>query len=164
MLSQVIIFGFPVNKSHEKPKTNNAIFCLEMCSEPVWSPPKKAHTCVYRSHNSHFMSGQKLQYDIQGTLLTSVIRLQSEQMYKTISRALSVPRCTASSATVNWKKFGTSRTLPRLSCLTQLSNWTRRALVREVTRNPTVTQTELQKSSAEMGEPAGGTSQQHSIN
>ena len=53
-----------------------------------------------------------------------------------------------------WKEFGTTQTLPRVGCLTKLSNWARRTWVREVTKNPLTTQTELQSSLAEMREPA----------
>ena len=60
-----------------------------------------------------------------------------------------------------WKKFGTTKT--RAGCLSKLSNQGRRALVREVTKNPMVrevtknpmvTMTELQSLSVEMGEPS----------
>ena len=57
-----------------------------------------------------------------------------------------------SSIILKWKKFGTSKTLPRVGPPAKLSNWGRRALVREVTKNPKFTLTELQSSSVEMGE------------
>ena len=44
-------------------------------------------------------------------------------------------------------------TLLRVGSPAKLSNCTKRALVREVTKNPAVNLTELQKSYAEMGEP-----------
>ena len=50
---------------------------------------------------------------------------------------------------LKWKKFKTPNTLP--------SNQGRRALVREVTKDPMVTLTELQSSSVDMGEPSRGT-------
>jgi hypothetical protein len=53
-----------------------------------------------------------------------------------------------------WKKFGTTRTLPRAGRLAKLSDRGRRALVREVTKNPMVTLTELQRFSVERGEPS----------
>jgi hypothetical protein len=52
---------------------------------------------------------------------------------------------------LKWK-FGTNKTLPRAVCPAKLSNRGRRAMVREVTKNPMVTLTELQSSSVEMGE------------
>ena len=39
---------------------------------------------------------------------------------------------------IKWKKFGTTKTLPRAGRPAKLSNWGRRALVREVTKNPMV--------------------------
>uniref|UniRef100_A0AAZ3SUY4 Transposase Tc1-like domain-containing protein n=1 Tax=Oncorhynchus tshawytscha TaxID=74940 RepID=A0AAZ3SUY4_ONCTS len=59
---------------------------------------------------------------------------------------------TVSSIILKWKKFGTIKTCPRASRPAKLTNWGRRALVREVTKNPMVTLTELQSSSVEMGE------------
>jgi hypothetical protein len=44
---------------------------------------------------------------------------------------------------LKWKKFGTTKTLPRAGRQAKLSNQGRRALVREVTKNPMVTLTEL---------------------
>jgi hypothetical protein len=61
---------------------------------------------------------------------------------------------TVASITLKWKKFGTTKTLPRAGCLDKLSIRGRRALVREVTKNPMVTLTELQSSSVKMGEPS----------
>ena len=66
-----------------------------------------------------------------------------------MSAALKVPK------NIEWKKFGT--TLPRAGRLAKLSNRGRRAMAREVTNIPTVTLTELQNSSVEMGEPSRGT-------
>jgi hypothetical protein len=40
---------------------------------------------------------------------------------------------------LKWKKFGTSKTLPRADLSTKLSHRGRRALIREVTKNPMVT-------------------------
>ena len=62
--------------------------------------------------------------------------------------ALKVSKNTVASIILKWKKFGTTKTLIRLN------NWGRRALVREVTKNPMVTLTELQSYSVEMGEPS----------
>ena len=38
---------------------------------------------------------------------------------------------------VKWKRFGTISTLPRVEHPAKLSNWVSRALVREMTKNPT---------------------------
>ena len=50
------------------------------------------------------------------------------------SAALKVPKSTMASIILKWKKFGTTRTLPRAGRPAKLSNGERRALVREVTR------------------------------
>lgn len=55
-------------------------------------------------------------------------------------------------------RFGITSTLPRVDSLSRLNKWARKALVdMEVPKNPTLTLTELQKSSAEIGEPVGRT-------
>ena len=53
-----------------------------------------------------------------------------------------------------WKKFGTTRSLPRVAPPAKLSDRGRRTLVREVTKNPMVTLTELQLCSVKRGEPS----------
>jgi hypothetical protein len=67
-----------------------------------------------------------------------------------MSAALKVPKNTVASNIIKWKKFGTTKTLPRAGFLAKLSNRGRRALVREVTKNPMFTLTDLQTSSVEM--------------
>jgi hypothetical protein len=57
-----------------------------------------------------------------------------------------------------WEKYVTTQTLPRAGRPTKLTNLARRTLVREMTKNPMTTLTELQSSLAEMGEPARKTS------
>jgi hypothetical protein len=71
-----------------------------------------------------------------------------------MSAALKVSNNTVASIILKWKKFGTTKTLPRADRPAKLSIWGRRALIREVTKNPLVTLTELQSSSVEMGEPS----------
>ena len=70
---------------------------------------------------------------------------------------LKVPKSTVSSIIRKWKEYGTNQTFPRAGHLTKLSNWARRTLGREVTKNPMTTPTELQSSLAEMGELSGRT-------
>ena len=81
-----------------------------------------------------------------------VSRHRSGESYQNISAALKVPKNTVTSIIIKWKKFGTTKTLPRAGHPVKLSNQGRRALAREVTKNPMVTLTELQSSSVEMGE------------
>ncbi len=78
-----------------------------------------------------------------------VARHRSGQGYKKMSAALKVPKSTVASIILKWKTFGTTRTLPR-SGQTELSG--RRALVREVKKNPKITVAELQRCIREMGE------------
>ena len=85
-----------------------------------------------------------------------VSRHRSGEGYQNISAALKVHKNTVASIILKWKKFATPKTLPRTGHAAKLSNWGRRALVREVTKNPMVTLTELQSSSVEFlcGEPS----------
>lgn len=79
-----------------------------------------------------------------------VARHRSGQGYNIISAALKVPKSTVASIILKWKKFVTTRTLPRPGRPAKLSNRGRRALVREVKKNPKITVAELQRCSREM--------------
>jgi hypothetical protein len=70
-------------------------------------------------------------------------RHRSGEGYQNISAALKVPKNTVASIILKCKKFGTTKTLPRAGRQAKLSNRGRRTLVREVTKNPMVTLTEL---------------------
>ncbi|KAK3521456.1 hypothetical protein QTP70_005786 [Hemibagrus guttatus] len=83
-----------------------------------------------------------------------VWRHRSEEGYRNISAALKVPMSTVAFIIHKWRKFGTTRTLPRAGRPAKLSDRERRALVREVTKNPMVTLKELQRFSVERGEPS----------
>jgi transposase len=80
-----------------------------------------------------------------------VLRHRSGEGYENISAALNIPKNTVASIILKWKKFGTTKALPRAGRPAKLSNWGRRILVRPVTKNPMVTLTELHSSSVEMG-------------
>ena len=73
-----------------------------------------------------------------------VSRHRSGEGYQHISAALKVPKNTVESIILKWKKFGTTKILLRAGRPAKLSNRGRRALVREVTKNPIVTLTELE--------------------
>ena len=60
-----------------------------------------------------------------------------------MSAALKVPKNTVASIILKWKKFGTTKTLPKAGRSVKLSNRERIDLVRKVTKNPMVTVTEL---------------------
>ena len=81
-----------------------------------------------------------------------VSRHRSGQEYLNISAALKVLKNTVASIILKWKNFGTTKTLPKAGNLAKLNNLGRRALVREVTKKPLVSLTELHSSSVEMGE------------
>ncbi len=81
-----------------------------------------------------------------------VARHRSGQGYKKMYAALKVPKSTVASIILQWKTFGTTRTLPRAGRLAKLSYRGRRALVREVKKNPKITVAELQRCIWEMRE------------
>ncbi len=74
-----------------------------------------------------------------------VARHRSGQGYKKNSAALKVPKSTVASIILKWKTFGTTRTLPRAGRPAQTELSGRRALVREVKKNPKITVAELQR-------------------
>ena len=73
---------------------------------------------------------------------------RSGEGYQNFSAALKVSKNTVASIILKWKKFGNTKTLPREGRPAKLSN-RRRALLREVTKNPMVTLTELRSFSVE---------------
>ncbi|XDV33344.1 hypothetical protein PO909_003777 [Leuciscus waleckii] len=81
-----------------------------------------------------------------------VARHRSGQGYKKMSAALKLPKSTVASIILKWKTFGTTRTLPTAGRPAKLSYRGRRALVREVKKNPKITVAELQRCRWEMGE------------
>ncbi|KAG2465915.1 TCB1 transposase, partial [Polypterus senegalus] len=96
------------------------------------------------------MKSKELSVDLRDRIVS---RHKSGEGYRKISAALKVPMSTVASTNRTWKKFETTRTLPRAGRPSKLSDRGRRALVREVTKNLMVTLSELQKSSVERGEP-----------
>jgi hypothetical protein len=97
------------------------------------------------------MRSNKLSVELRDRIVSSH---RSGEGYQNISLSFNVPNNTVASIILKWKKFETTKTLPRA---VRQRNWGRRALVKEVTKNPMVTLTELQSSSVEMGEPSRGT-------
>jgi transposase len=83
-----------------------------------------------------------------------VSRHRSGEENQNMSAALKFPKNTVASIILKWKKFGTTKTLPRAGRPAKLRNRGRRVLVREVTENPMVNLTELKSFSVEMGEPS----------
>ncbi len=99
-----------------------------------WTWLGKPHTCLYK------------------TLQLTVHVRANENHYKKHSAALKVPKSTVASIILKWKTFGMTRTLPRAGRPAKLSYRGRRALVREVKKNPNITVAELQRCIREMGE------------
>ncbi|KAG2457038.1 TCB1 transposase, partial [Polypterus senegalus] len=97
------------------------------------------------------MKSKELSVDLRDRIVT---RHKSGEGYRKMSAALKVRMIIVASIICKWKKFETTRTLPRAGRPSKLSNQGRRALVREVTKNPMVTLSELQRSSVERGEPS----------
>ena len=94
------------------------------------------HTPVYiRSHKNQAMRSKKLSVDLQD-------RIVSGEGYQNIYAALKVPKNTMVSIILKRKKFGTTKAFPRAGRPTNLAIG-RRALFRELTKNPIVTLTEL---------------------
>ncbi|KAG2456454.1 TCB1 transposase, partial [Polypterus senegalus] len=97
------------------------------------------------------MKSKELSVDLQDRI---VLRHKSGEGHRKSSAALKVPMSTVASIIRKWKKLETTKTLPRAGRPPKLSDRGRRALVREVTKNPMVTLSELQRSSVERGEPS----------
>ena len=93
------------------------------------------------------MSEQKPYHEVKGIVHRAprqdCVEAQIWGRNQNISEALKVPKNTVASIILKWKTFGTTKTLPRAGRPTKLSNRGRRALIREVTKNPMVTLTEL---------------------
>ncbi|KAG2458402.1 TCB1 transposase, partial [Polypterus senegalus] len=94
---------------------------------------------------------KELSVDIRDRIVS---RHKSEEGYRKMSAALKAPMSTVASIIRMWKKFETTRTLPRAGRPSKLRDQGRRALVREMTKNLMVTLSELQRSSVERGVPS----------
>ncbi|KAK1784651.1 hypothetical protein P4O66_003334 [Electrophorus voltai] len=103
------------------------------------------------------MKSKELSVDLQDRIVS---RYREAEGYRKTSAAFKVPMSTVVSIIRKWKKFGTTRTLPRAGRPDNLSD---RALVREVTKKPRVTLTELQHCSVEGGEPSRRTTTSASL-
>ncbi len=121
-----------------------------------WTCLGKPHTCLYktlqltvhvRANENHEVKGTAWRAQRQNCGKAQIWpRLQKN------SAALKVPKGTVASIILKWKTFGTTRTLPRAGRPAKLSYRGRRALVREVKKNPKITVAELQRCIREMGE------------
>ncbi len=112
-----------------------------------WTLRPYSSQCM--SEQMRIMRSKELPEELRDRI---VARHRSGQGYKNISAALKVPKSTVASIILKWKTFGTTRTLPRAGRPAKLSYRGRRALVREVKKNPKITVAELQRCIWEMGE------------
>ncbi|KAL0183511.1 hypothetical protein M9458_019207, partial [Cirrhinus mrigala] len=129
-----------------------SLIILNMFLQLDWSPPVVNSVAVNSACQStnQAMQSKELSLDLRDRIVS---RHKSGEGYRKISAALKIPMITVASIIHKWKKFRTTRTLPRAGHPAKLSNWGRRALVREVTKNQIVTLKELQHFSVERGEP-----------
>jgi hypothetical protein len=82
-----------------------------------------------------------------------------------MSAALKVPKNRVYSIVLKWKKFGTTKTLPRAGHPAKLSNQGEKGLCQGGDQEPMITLTELQSSPVAMGNlPEGQPSLQHFTN
>ena len=107
-----------------------------------------------RSHNSHCMSGQKPSHEVQVTLYRSPQQNCGEGKAWNHFESFD---CSQEHSGLNNCEMEVWNHQDWVARLAKLNNWARSVLVREVSKNPTVTLTEFRKSFAEMGEPAGRT-------
>ncbi len=114
---------------------------------------------AYQSENQA-MRSKELPADLRDRILS---RHRSGGRLQKNSAALKVSKSTLASIILKWKKFGTTRTLPRAGRPAKVSNWWRRALSRLVTKNLMVTLVELHDHICRWEKPTEGqTSLQHS--
>ena len=127
------------------------LIILEMFLQLHWTPSAVNsidwiwHTSVYARSYSRQSKNQAMRLKELSLVLRDMImsRHRSGERYQNNYAALKVPKNTVASITLKLKKFGTTKTLPRVDHPAKLSNRGRRALVREVTKNPTATLKEL---------------------
>jgi hypothetical protein len=114
--------------------------CLDStgCKNQLIEHDLERHTPVYiRSHSWQYMSEQKPSHEVDG-IVCRAPRQDLVEGTKKMSASLKVPKNTVASIILKWKKFWTTKNLPRAGRLAKLRNRGRRALVREVNKNPDV--------------------------
>ena len=91
------------------------------------------------SKQNQAMRSKELSIELRDRIAS---RHRSGDGYQNIYAALKVPKNTVASIILKWKKFGTTKTLPRAGRPAKLRIQGRGALVREVTKNPLITLTD----------------------
>ena len=120
------------------------------------------YTPVYiRSHSCHCMSEQKPSHEVKGILRRAprqdCVKAQIWGIKSNNFCSIECPK-TVAFIILKWQKFRTAKTLPRAVRPAKLNNRGRRALVKEVTKNPMFTPLWRWEN-----HPEGQTSMQHSI-
>ena len=103
-----------------------ALIILEMFLQLYWSPPVfnsldwtwfgKAHICLYKEpqltlqSKTQAMRSKEFSVELRDRIMS---RHRTGEGYQNISAALKVPKNTMASIILKWKKFGTTKTLPR---------------------------------------------------
>ena len=104
------------------------------------------------------MSEQKPSHEVEGIVNKAqrqdCVDAQIWGKVQKMSAAMEVPKNTLASIILKWKKFGTTKTLPKAGCPRQTERLGRWVLVRVVTKNLMVPLTERQRSSVRLGEPS----------
>ncbi len=113
-----------------------------------WTWLGKPHTCPYKTLQLTVHVRANENHEVKGTAW----RAQRPELWqgtdlakvtKTFLLHLRFLRAQWASIILKWKTFGTTRTLPRAGRPAKLSYRVRRALVREVKKNPKITVAEL---------------------
>ena len=142
------------------------LIILEMFLQLNWSPPLvnsvdwtwfgKAHTCLYKVPQLTVHVRALTKHEVKGIVCRPPRQdcLEEQIQGRVQKKFCCFEGSNEHSGLHKWKKFGTTRTLPRAGRPSKLSNRGRRASVREVTKNLMVTLSELQHSSVEWGEPS----------
>ncbi len=122
-----------------------------------WTWLGKPHTFLYKTLQLTVHVRANENHEVKGTAWRAQRQNCGKaqiwpRLQKNISAALKVPKSTVASIILKRKTFGTTRTLPRAGRPAKLSYRGRRALVREVKKNPKITVAELQRCIREMGE------------
>jgi hypothetical protein len=81
------------------------------------------------------MRSKELSIELRDRIVT---RHRSGEGFQNMSATLKVPKNTVASIILKWKKFGTTKSLPGAGRPAKISSWGRRALVRELTKNPMI--------------------------
>jgi hypothetical protein len=110
MISNLILF---VTYAEYKCRPYSEMFTYKSLTNKLFV---KAYTCIYKvpQLTVHVRAKTKPWGELSVKLRDRIVsRQRSGKGYKTISLALKVPKNIVASIILKWKKFGTTKTLPR---------------------------------------------------